>query len=85
MNLELISLVFKTKVALYQLTEDSYLIATVVNYKFENTIEFLRCEEGHFDCLFNKRFLQNAEICRGLIQNVFFLILNAFDHYSRRC
>jgi len=60
-NLELISLVFQVKVLVYHLSDDNSLMTTVVNNKFEKTVELLRIHTNCFEPLFNKKDLEREE------------------------
>ena len=64
------SLLFKVKVVIYHISEDSYLHATTVNYKFDKSIELIRTHGNHYDSVKSKKFMAHAGFCQNILFNV---------------
>ena len=67
------SIIFQVKIILYTTTEDYYLASTIINTKFEKTIQIIRVQGCQFDPVYSKNFITNAGLCQNLILDVILL------------
>jgi len=75
--MELVSVLFKVKVVLYNISEDNYLHSTVVNNKFEQKVEIIKSHNNHCDAVKSKKFMAAAGICQNILLNIVDNALNS--------
>lgn len=70
---------FGVRIMVYHISEDNYLNASIVNYRFQRTIEIIRTHGNHYDSVHSKRLMESAGFCQNIVLNV--TINSTFYHH----
>ncbi|KAL4492519.1 hypothetical protein ABPG72_007632 [Tetrahymena utriculariae] len=68
-NLELVSLLFQTKIQVYYISEENQLLSFIINNRYKRKIEMIYTN-NHYDPIFSRKFIQLITISQSIVQKI---------------
>ncbi|EAS04080.2 cold-shock protein, putative (macronuclear) [Tetrahymena thermophila SB210] len=68
-NLELVSLLFQTKIQVYYINEENQLLSFIINNRYKRKIEMIYTN-NHYDPIFSRKFIQLITISQSIVQKI---------------